>query len=299
MKYTIIDQIAESRMFPSKKSFDREDFESLSEDVFILIIALRILLTEDQLYAHQYVRRTISSSNFNNWRANGTDLYLGMHALSTGKYDDGDEYPETISMLPIFRWLKAMNRSDGRDETETRRLFLRMERLLFIRDTSLKAIRRLVMDWPKLTSQQRRLSTTRLLQIFRSRAPRADVLAVLSQIARNNNWEMMNVCDPERETCGDDGDDHGHRGSVSKGGYKHPLSKAAGFAAGAAGAYALFRNKVKESDCGTTGASSIAGIAVPLGGIGPGFSGKGGDKGIYQDISVIRRGDAPKKPTKK
>lgn len=292
MTYSILNDLTESRMFPSKKALDREDFESLSETLFLLLVSLRILLTEDGLYAHNYVRRTVEASNFKNWRSSGTDLYLCMHALSTGLYEPGKEYPETISMLAIHRWLKEMRQSDGTDETETRRLFLRMERLLFIKDSSMKAVRRLVMDWPQLNNQQKRLSCTRLLQMLRARAQKADLLPMISDAARQNNWEMMGVCDKE---TGDDCDAPAE--PINKGGFKHPLSKALGFATGAAGAYALFRNKpkVKESDCGTTAASSIAGVAIPLGGIGPGFSGKGGDKGIYQDAPIIRRGEPPMK----
>lgn len=292
MTYSILGDLTESRMFPSKKAIDKEDFDSLTESLFLLLIALRILLTEDGLYAHLYVRRTISASNFKNWRADGTDVYLCMHALSTGKYEPSDEYPDTINMLSIQRWLREMNKTDGTDETETRRLFLRIERLLFIKDASMRAIRRLVMDWPSLNSQQKRLSTTRLLQMLRARLPKSDLLPIITDVARQNNWEMMGVCDMETgDSC--EADPVAHKKS------SHPLSKALGFAAGAAGAYALFRNKpVKESDCGTTASSSIAGVTVPLGGIGPGFAGPGGNKGIYQDAPIIRRGQPPMKPVK-
>ena len=38
---------------------------------------------------------------------------------------------------------------------------------------------------------------TRLLQAVRAKARRGDILASLEHVARNNNYELSNVCDPE------------------------------------------------------------------------------------------------------
>ncbi len=295
-KYSLLGDLTESRMFPSKKTLDREDFETLSETTYLLILALRILLTEDQVLAHRYVKRTIQTNNFKSWRTDGTDLYICLHALSTGHYEAG-RYPETISVLAIQRWLKEMSVANATDETETRKLFLRMDRLLFVKESSMLAVRRLIMDWPDLDRRERKLSTTRLLQMLRARAQKADILPMISGLAREEDWELKGVCNAETEDCGGGGD------SVSKGGYRHAMDKdpggsflagLAGLASGAAAGYALTRRKVKESDGATTSAS-IASVTTPLGGLGPGFAGPGGDKGIYQDAPVLRRGAAPKK----
>ena len=297
MTYSLLGDLTESRMFPSKKSLDKEDFESLSETAFLLIMALRILLTEDSHLARRYVKKTISASNFNKWRADGNDLYIALHALSNGEYEDEKDRPEKISTISALRWLREMQASDGRDDMETKRFFIRLERLLFISDSSMKAIRRLVMDWDDITHNQKRLAATRLLQMLRSRAPKSDLLTPLSLTSRARNWEIVDACNVE------DGEDCG--GPLNKGGYHHPLKKdsgpsgfaswAAGTAIGAVAGYMLTRKKVKESECGTTTSSSVASVVAPLGAIGPGFAGSDGDKGIYQGVPMIRRGTAPKK----
>lgn len=293
MTYSLFGDLTESRMFPSKRSLDREDFESLAESTYLLILAVRILLSEDTVKSHRYVKRTISTNNFRSWRTDGTDLYICLHALSTGQYEAG-RYPETISILAIQRWLREVSIANATDEQETRKLFLRMDRLLFIKEASMLAVRRLVMDWPDLDKREKKLAMTRLLQMLRARCPKVDILPMLSAMAREDNLELHNVCNAETGECNEPR-------VLNKGGYRHAMDKGsmlaglAGLATGAAAGYAATRNRVKESDCGTTASSSVASVAVPLGGLGPGFAGPGGDKGIYQDAPVIRRGDAPKK----
>lgn len=293
MTYSLFGDLTESRMFPSKRSLDREDFETLAETTYLLIIALRILLTEDSVKSHRYVKRTISANNFRSWRTDGTDLYICLHALSTGHYEKGS-YPETISVLAIQRWLREMSIANATDEQETRKLFLRMDRLLFIKESSMLAVRRLVMDWPDLDKREKKLATTRLLQMLRARSPKVDLLPMISTMAREDDLELRGVCNAETGECEE------KNRVLNKGGYRHAMDKGsmlaglAGLASGAAGGYAAVRKKVKESDGATTSAS-VASVAVPLGGLGPGFAGPGGDKGIYQDAPVIRRGEAPKK----
>lgn len=298
-QYSLLGDLTESRMYPSKSTLEKEDFESLTETTHLLILALRILLCEDDVFADRYVRRTIAATNFKSWRTDGTDLYIALHALSTGKYMAGD-YPETISVLAIQRWLKEMSISNATDEQETRKLFLRMDRLLFIKEASMLAVRRLVMDWPDLDKREKKLATTRLLQMLRARCPKNDLLPIISRLAREEGLELSGVCNAETGDCDEK--------PINKGGFRHALDRdkkpereggsflagLAGFAAGAAGAYALGRNRVKESDGATTSAS-VASVTVPLGGLGPGFAGPGGDKGIYQAAPVIRRGATPKK----
>jgi hypothetical protein len=283
-------------MFPSKKALEKEDFESLTEAAYLMILALRILVHENDKYSIAFVQKTARSTSFRLWRADGNDLYMVLHALTTGMYALGGNEPETVNCLPIMRWLREIKITDAHDKTETSRLFVRMDRLLGIREASLRAVRRLIQDWPELSDYEKRLATTRLLQMIRTRLPKSELLPRLQVIARNRDWEIEDVCDQETgDNCEAD---------APKRGYVHPTSRAkpenknggllaslAGAAAGFAGGYALTRRKVKETaSAGATGAASIASVAAPLGAeaLGPGFAGKNGHKGIYQPM-VIRR----------
>lgn len=294
MSYSMINDLAESRMFPTKKSLDAQDFETLSETALMIIMMLRILLATNSYLAERYVDKTMSSGkNFIRWRADGTDLYHVLHCLHHGNYEEG-HHPEKIELGPVVRWLwsvEKINRSQTDDTvldlTETRRFFLRVERLFFIKNQSLKNIRRLVMDWEDLTQNQKQVSVTRLLQIMRSRAHNCDILSLFSKYASSHGWEKHDVCNPEEEDCGNY--------SEPKKKDPSPLWSMAGLATGFAAGYNAVRKKsVKESESGTTTSSNVASIATPLGGLGPGFAGEKGHKGIYQQ-PVIRRGEKPSK----
>lgn len=292
MTYSILHDLTESRMYPSRSSLEKEDFQSLTEAAFLMIVTLRILLAEKSQYAQRYVRRMIVGSNFRQWRSNANDLYMVMHALTTGSYDpDGDE-PDVISGAPFIRWLREMDNSDARDETETRKLFFRLDRLLEIKEASMRAIRRLVTEWPDLDKREKRLAVTRLLQMLRTRFPRSELLPVLSHAARVKDWEINDVCDPETgDNCPVERPKRGYKDPLKA--EKKPtsfLASLAGLGAGAALGYAATRKKVKESDCGATTASSVATV---VGGLGAGFD-PNGHKGVYEPV-VLRRGEAPKK----
>lgn len=304
MNYAFLKDLTESRMFPSRKALEKEDFSSLTEAAFIMILALRILIAEEDPFAERFVRRIVQSSHFRQWRGDGNDLYMALHSLSIGLYPEEGDRPETLNLAPVMRWLREIKRADPRDEVETARLFVRLDRMLWIRESSLRAVRRLIQDWPELSDYDKRLAITRLLQMMRARTPRCELFPALQKMARVRKWEFDDVCDAETgDNCEEEEPKPGR-------GYKDPLkpkssgsflASLAGLATGAAGGYAVVRNKpVKENaSCGATGASSVATVvgAMGVGGMGPGFAGPKGDKGIYEPV-VLRRGEAPKKKKK-
>lgn len=302
MTYSLIADLTESRMFPSKKSFEHQDFESLTEGAYLLLITARILLTEDVTFAMKYLKKVISTSSFKTWRADSNDLYLHCFGLTTGAYEAVGKEPETVSMVAVMRWMREMVQSKGLKEDETNRFFLRMDRLLHINDASMRAVRRLVMDWPDLDEHEKRLSCTRLLQMMRSRMPKSDLLPILQKLVRENDWELKGVCDRETgEGCDDD-----EKPARKASGYRDPhkrdkggiIASLAGAGVGFAAGYAMTRKhkSVRESDGGTSSAN-VATAVQPLGAkktLGPGFGGT--DKGIYakrEEAAMVLRRPAP------
>ncbi len=299
MTYSIINEFSGSSLFPSRRWLDREDFHSLAEKAYLLCIVVRMLMCmpSTRSWAEGFVHRTISSNNFNQWRSGGTDLYVVLWALSEGEYEaDGPNVPASVPGTPFLRWLKALSHKP--DETnETKRLFLRLDAMLHVNDSSLRAIRRLVQEWPNLGHYDKQLATTRLMQIMRSRMPRAEALKHLTKAARSHDLEIKDVCDPETgEGC--EVVSKSHKTGIQHTGHQEPAKKKSqtglNFLAGLAGlgaGYMASRALTKEN--ATSGSTSAASVATVVGGLGAGFD-PNGDQGIYatkkpKKSSIIRR----------
>jgi hypothetical protein len=287
MIYQLLNEFTGNTLFPSRRWLDREDFYSLSEKAYLLIITLRILLTlpTTEKWADTYLRRTIQHNRFDRWRNNSTDLYVVLWALTQGEYEQGRNVPDKVAEQHFIRWLKAL-RNKPDEMNETKRLFLKMDSLLHINNGSMKAIRRLVQEWPVLSHRDKQLAMTRLLQFMRSRMQRAESLKQLNKAARSNDLEIGGVCD--RETGkGCDVEPHGGGRKINMAPKQKTPGTAVGFLAGLAAigaGYAASKGlrKLREtSTAGATAASSVATVTKALGDDHPGFDGSG-HQGIYE-----------------
>ena len=75
------------------------------------------------------------------------------------------------------------------DEAFERRFFLMLERDLNISNSYYRAIRRLVMTWPKQSRSSRKLVVTRLLQIMRTKGRRSEMMGILEWFSKQKNLE--------------------------------------------------------------------------------------------------------------
>jgi hypothetical protein len=169
-------------------------------------------------------------------------------------------------------------------ETACTRCFTRLDRDLHIDNSSMKAVRRLIQSWPDLDREKKQLAMTRLLQMLRHRALKAELLPRLMKVAAEHRLEMEDVCDLETgEGCLDE------PRSKPKPASKGPslLSQITNIALGAVAATTAIKalRRVKEdASAGATAASSVATVS---GAIGAGFDPKG-HRGIYEP-KVIKR----------
>ncbi|RYE98792.1 MAG: hypothetical protein EOO77_36615, partial [Oxalobacteraceae bacterium] len=151
----VITSLAESKMLPSKTAYRRFTSKQVSELAYMHLLALRILAGEATSYrwAHDYAAKTIRGGHFDQWSSTATDLYLLMHALLT----DGVEFrlPDAsakhlhdlyLDEPKVRSWLNALAHGTSAQESAARRLFTMIDYQFRIKDTSLKAIRRLVLD---------------------------------------------------------------------------------------------------------------------------------------------------------
>jgi hypothetical protein len=203
MIYSLLNELSESALFPSRKSLGKYDPQEISELAYLHIIGINILLLEEysHVWAVNYSKKTTRASNFRKWRNDATDLYVMMHALTDstehlGDDSEADYYRDGLSIYPtlIYRWLVN---APVEKEADTKRLFTKMDQMFRIRNGSMRAIRRLVQDWENLSTYDRKLAMTRLLQFMRSRCPKSDILTQLTKLASSNKLELHNVVNPE------------------------------------------------------------------------------------------------------
>jgi hypothetical protein len=82
------------------------------------------------------------------------------------------------------------------------RLMYRLEGQMGIDVSNYKSLRRLITDWENLTTHQRELCVTRLLQYYRVRGKRSELLPVLDVLSRNKGYEITDAGNAELAALG-------------------------------------------------------------------------------------------------
>jgi len=267
----LIKQLTESKMISTPTAYRKYTGKQVAELAYMHILALRILASEHSTArdARDYARKTIrTSTHFGKWMTSGTDLYLLMYALMSEDPDlrmpdSSKDFLQSMYLdeHKIRTWLGAVGFPTF--ESLTSRLFLTLDTQFHVRDSTLKSIRRLVMDWPELDHRERQLAITRLLQLMRARSTHSDLLTDLQNMAKANHYELYDVCDLETgEGC--DMDEAPKKDTPKK------LSTMTKVTAIATGAYlgSKISKKLSEDDGGAvagTVAADIAPLVKPLG----------------------------------
>lgn len=231
--------LSESRLLSSKSAYRRYTARQIAELVYLHIIGLRILASEPltEKWAFDYAWRSSRYVGFAKWYQNGTDLHLLLHALMDEDVDlkmpdSSMRFKETLYFdeSEIKRWLKDIAQKHV-NEPRTRSLFMHLDGQFQIKDSSMKAIRRIVQDWPRDTVRQKQLAMTRILQIMRNRCRMSDILEKLEEIAQRLHLELDGVANAE---TGDAAANDGREPSYAK---KKPgtLAKVAGALGGILG----------------------------------------------------------------
>lgn len=209
--FEFIGTLSESRLIPSKSNYRHFGADELAELAVLYVSALNILffVKETKQFAISYARQTVANgTNFTKWQTGANDLYAILYGLE-GKdveLDDPEFSNDFKHTLPfggpaLVQWLKDM--AGGHHvPAHHRPLFTRLDFNFKIKNSSIKAVRRLAMDWPDLDGHERQLVMTRLLQLLRNRAPKSELSSKLLMIARLHHWEIEGACDTDTGVCG-------------------------------------------------------------------------------------------------
>jgi hypothetical protein len=175
--------LCESKLFPSQKSLEAKSNSQIADLTYRYILILRILLLEEDArkFAKGYVKKATEWGNFHKFHTNANDLYLLLHRLDEIDHPSKGKGHYTINLDQIHRWLAACGRGQDNEGT-TRRIFLRLDADLKIHSQSMKALRRIVLDWNDQTTREKADTTEKLFKGLRHDAPRSEILAPLKEV---------------------------------------------------------------------------------------------------------------------
>jgi hypothetical protein len=265
-----IQSLNESRMLSSTTAYRRFSARTICELTVLHICALRILYNDVRTHkwAHEYAQKSAKILQFARYYSSSTDLALLLYAsLKPEEVEfrqDAESQDHMEGVEPdeheLNAWIRSMA-NNRQNESQTRRMFQHLDPTFNIENTSVRSIRRLVQDWPRLSNQEHKLAMTRLLQILRSKAQRSDLLAKLQdyaddvglEITNADNQEAIAMPAPEKK-----------KGSL----LKKLTVGALGYAAARKFLEQDYEEELEEeASAGATAAASIAPCVAPLGAV--------------------------------
>ena len=204
MALEFIQEIQESRLISNKRNLKNYTYQEIADIAFLYFLTIQILRNELEYMTRikKYVSATTRFYNFDTYRSSGNDLYQLLHVLyNHSAQKELKNYKKfvhpTVRSQALVIWLN--NISAPRNNAKDHRLLFAIENGFDIKNTSYKAIRRLVEEWDGITQTQKQLSITRLLQAMRAHAPKSELLPWLEQFARKRKLEIEDAANPEQQ----------------------------------------------------------------------------------------------------
>ena len=210
MAYETLKDLTESRLIRSSYSFRKYNLREIADLTFLYFLILQVLRSEYEFApkARDYAKKTLTgSSSFENWRRNGTDLYMLLYMSNMLEHAEGWDSLKNkdaneilanrldLKIGPVKHWLRTIDSEP--DPRKDHRFLYGLENQLAVRNSGYKAVRRLVEDWENMDNHKRSLAVTRLLQAVRSDAPNSELKPYLERLSRKRRFEIRGVCNPE------------------------------------------------------------------------------------------------------
>jgi hypothetical protein len=209
----ILENCNESKMFRNTH-LGQLTLRDTVDSVFLNMLTLYMLSKEFETapFAKDYAQRTLAFGNFTAPRISGTDLYQGLHILFNPTGGTAQQLKAHDQNLVLAQQLRANTKlvkqfmagiANGTlDRVTAIRIMYRLEGQMGIDVSNYKSLRRLITDWENLSTRQRELCTTRLLQYYRTRGKRSELLPVLDVLSRNKGYEITDAANAELAALG-------------------------------------------------------------------------------------------------
>ena len=203
---TFMQSLGEARMFKTRQQLSKEGARGLTDHLFVGLMSL-YAMSNDYKYAplaKEYARKTGMYGGFGRPSPSGTDVYQTIHAILKPEGFANTEADKLLlnkvqlSQPKVRQFLKQLQ-SGNMTPGQAQSFFYKLEGQLAIQDPKLRAARRLVGDWTKLTTQQQQLAATQLNKHYRINARRSDLMTPFKKYSEEHG---LNLKDGEKKTVG-------------------------------------------------------------------------------------------------
>lgn len=206
---SFLQELNESRLIPSNAHVSQFSLRDVADGVFLYLIVLYIMKHEIDFapIAIKYINRTYQGGHFDSFMSGSTDLRAFL-TLLIGHNDHMKQYMAdhdsnevlrhrlNVDANDIARLLVSLRKPTLNDGWEKRMLY-QLEKDLHIDVSNYRSCRRLAVDWMELKKHEKQLVITRLLQAFRARFRKSELLPYLEQLAKEEKLEMPNAGNAE------------------------------------------------------------------------------------------------------
>lgn len=199
-KMQIINNLTESQFITSRSAYRKFTGLTLIELLYLHVLAFRILASDEgtRPWAIAYAKKSKQWYGFSEWHQNANDLYYVIHAVINYEDEDLDFKDATRHTLARASFdedkfldiLKAISSDNGVSDVYYRRFLLHIDRDLGVVSSTLRSIRRLVMNWPDIGRVEKQLCITRLLQYMREHCNTSDLTMKIKEYARDHKLEL-------------------------------------------------------------------------------------------------------------
>lgn len=182
MSYSLIIELCESRLIPSRSSLKKWDEIRLTDLCYLYFLALRILLDDGatKTWAERYCAKTAHNHNFDVWRTDGNDFYVLLYALNSDKEFQNSHRSISVSM--VRDWLLHVKSQDF--DARTQQLFNRLDAMFRVTSSNLKAMRRTITHWSKIDGREREDVLDKIIQQIKTLANNSELLIQLKLISK-------------------------------------------------------------------------------------------------------------------
>jgi hypothetical protein len=203
----------ESKMFRNAY-LEQLTLRDVVDSVFLNMLTLYLLSKEFETapFAQDYAHKTIMYGTFDSPKTGGTDLYQGIYLvlnptsptgeLLRGKEQNAALASEIHATAKLFKDYLRRLATGTMDHVTATRIMYQLEGKLDIDISNYKSLRRLITDWDNISTYQRQLCVTRMLQYYRVRGRRSELFPVLETLTDKKGWELTAAGNAELQDVG-------------------------------------------------------------------------------------------------
>lgn len=186
-QFTLLNDLNESKLIPSYWNISKYTAPEAGDMVYIYFLSLYVLISEltNKQWAMEYARKTNSHGLFNDKSSSATDLYVLLYSLkaAAGFKDKSKSYEYLDRMRvdwgAVSTFLHDMSVGTPGNH---RSVLLMLDAGLRIQDSSLKALRRTVMNWEVAEQVDRFEVVTRLLVKLKNKAQASELIPFMETL---------------------------------------------------------------------------------------------------------------------